>query len=368
MADLENTVNLGRFFALEFQDLQKTAELRAFGAGDVIFSQGDLGDGFFHVEDGEVEISAKVGDDDYRVFARVGPGEIFGEMAVLDDGPRSATARASMPTRVYFIGREELFRILQNNPEAMIRLLRFFSHRIRKTNQQYIGEVLQAEKLSVIGRFARNIVHDFKNPLNVIGLATEMAVADWANEESRLSSLDRIQRQTRRMTNMLNELLEFSRGEAQGLVPNAVNFVKYLQELIDDVQPDLKEKKIELVFEPAEPVMDARIDTQRVSHLFYNLINNAADEMRKGGTIRVLAKQDDDRIITEIRDTGPGIAPEIATQLFEPFATHGKAHGTGLGLSICKKIVTDHGGDIWAESKEGHGAQFFFTLPATQRS
>ncbi|MGB0579348.1 MAG: ATP-binding protein [Limisphaerales bacterium] len=368
MADLEHTVNLGRFFALEFQDLQKTAELRAYGAGDVIFSQGDLGDGFFHVEDGQVEISAKVGDDDYRVFARVGPGEIFGEMAVLDDGPRSATARASTETKAYFIGREELFRILQNNPEAMIRLLRFFSHRIRKTNEQYIGEVLQAEKLSVIGRFARNIVHDFKNPLNVIGLASEMAVADWSNEESRVSSLDRIQRQTRRMTNMLNELLEFSRGEAQGLVPNAVNYVEYVQELVADVQPDLKEKKIDVFFESTDPVIDARIDTQRVSHLFYNLINNAADEMRKGGPIRIKTKKDGDCILTEIRDSGPGIASEIATQLFEPFATHGKAHGTGLGLSICKKIVNDHGGEIWAESKEGHGAQFFFTLPQPSHS
>lgn len=368
MADLEHTVNLGRFFALEFQDLQKTAELRAYEAGEVIFSQGDPGDGFFYVEDGEVEISARVGDDDYRVFARIGPGEIFGEMAVLDDGPRSATARANGPTKAYFIGREELFRILQNNPEAMIRLLRFFSHRIRKTNQQYIGEVLQAEKLSVIGRFARNIVHDFKNPLNVIGLATEMAVADWSDEESRLASLDRIQRQTRRMTNMLNELLEFSRGEAQSFVPNNVNYVRYVRELVADVQPDLKEKKIEVTFESDTSEIDARIDSQRINHLFYNLINNAADEMRKGGSLRINARLDGDKVITEIRDTGPGIAPEIASQLFEPFATHGKAHGTGLGLSICKKIVTDHGGDIWAESKEGEGAQFSFTIPVSSAS
>ena len=68
-------------------------------------------------------------------------------------------------------------------------------------------------------------------------------------------------------------------------------------------------------------------------------------------------------VITEMEDTGPGIAPEIADRLFQPFATHGKAHGTGLGLSICKKIVEDHGGRIAVRNEPGHGAIFSFTLP-----
>jgi len=364
MADFEHTVNLGRFFAQEFQDLQKTAEIRSYAQGEVIFSQGDRGDGFFYVEEGEVEISAQISDADRRVFARVGPGEIFGEMAVLDDGPRSATATAAAPTRVYFIGREELFRILQDNPEAMIRLLRFFSHRIRTTNQKYIDEVIQAEKLLVIGRFARNIVHDFKNPLNVIGLAVEMATADWARGKGVEASLERIERQTRRMTNMLNELLEFSRGDAQGLVPQRLNYPDYVRELLQDIKPDLAEKKIEVILDCRSPEIAVNIDPQRISHLFYNLINNAADEMRQGGSITITITRNDEAVTTQVEDTGPGIAPEIASKLFQPFATHGKAHGTGLGLSICEKIVKDHGGRIWADPEFTGGARFVFTLPA----
>jgi signal transduction histidine kinase len=67
--------------------------------------------------------------------------------------------------------------------------------------------------------------------------------------------------------------------------------------------------------------------------------------------------------VTEIEDTGSGIAPEIAGQLFEAFATHGKAHGTGLGLSICKKIVEDHGGWIRSGNAPTRGAIFSFGLP-----
>lgn len=363
MADLEQTDALGKFFAREFQDLQKTAELRSYAAGQMIFAQGDPGDGFFHIESGEVEISARAGDDDRRVFARVGPGEIFGEMAVLDDGPRSAAAIASQDTRAYFIGREELFRILQAHPEAMIRLLRFFSQRVRNTNQQYIDEVLQAEKLAVIGRFARTIVHDFKNPLNIIGISAELAASPRASDATRAQSMDRIERQVKRLTSMLNELLEFSRRPAQRLVLVLQPYRSWLEALVSDLRSDLTERRIELSLPEPPPDEPVRMDPQRLGHLFYNLVNNAADELKKvGGVITMTFEVGADEVTTHLEDTGPGIAPEIADKLFEPFATHGKAHGTGLGLSICKRIVEDHGGRIWATSEPGRGARFSFTL------
>ena len=77
--------------------------------------------------------------------------------------------------------------------------------------------------------------------------------------------------------------------------------------------------------------------------------------------------QQDNEVVTEIEDTGTGIAPEIADQLFEAFATHGKAHGTGLGLSICKRIIEDHRGWISARNEQGRGAIFSFGLPLAKQ-
>jgi signal transduction histidine kinase len=363
MTDLEPMDTLGQFFAKEFQDLQKTAEMRSYAAGQLIFEQGDPGDGFFHVESGEVEISVRLGDDDRRVFARVGPGEIFGEMAVLDDGPRSAAALAARDTKAYFIGREELFRILQANPEAMIRLLRFFSRRVRNTNQQYIEEMLQAEKLAVIGRFARTIVHDFKNPLNIIGISAELAASPRASETTRGQSLVRIEAQVKRLTGMLNELLEFSRGPSQHLMLVSQPYRAWLDPRIAELRAELAERRIDLHMPEPAPDAPVRMDPQRLGHLFYNLVNNAADELKKtGGSITLTFETGASEVTTHVEDTGPGIAPEIAEKLFEPFATHGKAHGTGLGLSICKRILEDHGGRIWATSEPGRGARFSFTL------
>ncbi len=115
--------------------------------------------------------------------------------------------------------------------------------------------------------------------------------------------------------------------------------------------------------ENVPPAGRVRFDPRRLSRVFFNLVGNATDAMLDGGKIFLRFRFNENEIVTEIEDTGPGIAPEIAGQLFQPFATHGKAHGTGLGLSICKKIVEDHGGTISVRSEAGRGAIFCFTLP-----
>jgi signal transduction histidine kinase len=96
--------------------------------------------------------------------------------------------------------------------------------------------------------------------------------------------------------------------------------------------------------------------------VFFNLTHNAID-MMSDGKIFLRFEATEKEVVTEVEDTGPGIAPQIADKLFEPFTTHGKSHGTGLGLSICKKTIEDHGGKIWTRTEAGRGAIFCFSLP-----
>jgi two-component system sensor histidine kinase DctS len=89
--------------------------------------------------------------------------------------------------------------------------------------------------------------------------------------------------------------------------------------------------------------------------------------MPEGGKIFLRFQTTESEVVTEIEDGGRGIAPEIAGQLFEVFATHGKVHGTGLGLSICKRIIEDHHGWISARNQPGRGTVFSFGLPRRGR-
>jgi signal transduction histidine kinase len=352
--------NLGRD---ELQALRFIAQERHFAAGCEIFHEDDPGDGVYFVKDGLVEISSLVGAGAPRVFSQLGPGEIFGEMAMIEHRPRSATASAVKDTDVYFLPRGEMLSFLQRSPALAFGLLQHTSHRLREFNQLYLREVVQAERLAVIGSFARSIVHDLKNPLSIITLSAEMFDLPNLPPETRAQTQVRIRKQVERINDMVGDILIFTEGKQTDVEIKPASYHAFVRDLIADLraEAELKGARIEMQNEP--PAVLVQFNPRRLSRVFHNLVHNAADMMPDGGVITLRFHCDEKEIVTEIEDTGPGIAPEIAGQLFEVFATFGKAHGTGLGLPICKKIIEDHKGRIWERNQPGRGAVFAFALP-----
>ncbi len=366
MTDLPPSGSFLGLLSAELHDLKRIAQRRAFSAGQVIFQQGDAGDGMYVVEEGGVEISTAINEEETRTLSRLAAGTFFGEMAVLDGQPRSATATAEVATIVLFIPRDELLRALAHSPKLLGLLVREFSLRVREFDRRFIDEVLQAERLALVGRFAQAIVHDFKNPLNIIGFAAELAAGENVPTEHRAEAKLQINRQVDRMTNMINELLEFTRGSGRAVNLEPTNYRAFVREFLTCIESESAEKFVSISCENPPPALTLALDRGRLLHVFYNLVNNAIDVMPAGGSIVMRFRVDDREVTTEFEDSGPGIAEEIKDQLFQPFATHGKSHGTGLGLSICKRIVEDHRGHIHARNEPGRGAVFSFTLPRPQ--
>jgi len=347
----------------ELRALRAVTVERQFETGKIIFQEGDAGDGMYVVKDGLVEIAGHVNPQTRRVFSRLGPGELFGEMAVVELRPRSATATAAKPTTVHFIPRDEMLALMERSPGLSLAMLQIVSNRLREFNQQHLREVLESERLAVIGRFARAIVHDLKNPLNIIGLTTDAMCMSTVTGEYRAKSQARIRKQIERINDLISELLVFSNGPEKSLVVARLDFAASMSRFLTELAPEATARgcRLELANEP--PSVRVMLDTRRLLRVLINLVANAAEEMESGGSITLRFQLEPDAVITELADTGPGIAPEIADKLFDAFVTHGKEHGTGLGLSICKKIIEDHGGRIWARNEPGGGAVFAFSLP-----
>ncbi len=363
MADLAAAKPFQGLSPDELQDLRQIAQERQFDAGQRIFREGDPGNGVYVIEDGSVEIAHLSDLKQHRVFSRLGPGEIFGEMAVIEDLPRSATAIAAEDSRVFFIPRDEMLAVMKRSPGLAFNLLQEISGRLRDFNQLHLREIIQAERLAVVGNFARSILHDLKNPLTVISLAAEALDRADIPPNKRAQSLEYIRKQTEHIQEMIGDILAFTQSARNASALAPTGYRQFIHELLPELGADAEAKSARVELENEPPAATLPMDSRRLRRVFFNLLHNATDVMPGGGTIRLRFQPGDNEIITEIEDTGPGIAPEIADRLFQPFASYGKPHGTGLGLSICKKIIEDHGGRIWTKSVPGRGAIFCFTLP-----
>jgi signal transduction histidine kinase len=362
MVTLESCKLFRNLGTAELAALRQIAQEQKFSAGQNIFKEGDNGDGIYVVKDGLVEISVKVDEATRRAFAQLGPGEIFGEMAVLELKPRSATTTAAKDSVVYFIPRNELLAMVERSAGLSLNLLREISQRLREFNQRHVQEILQAERLAVVGRFARSIVHDLKNPLNIIGLTAEISAMEKATLETRGKSAVTIRKQVDRISEMIGEILDYTQGSRVAFVLGETDYGIFVHQLLTELRSEVELKGSRLESEGVPSVM-LQLDPKRLRRVFVNLIHNATDAMPEGGAIKVRFRVSKTEVTTEIEDTGPGIAPAMASKLFEAFATHGKEHGTGLGLSISKKIIEDHHGRIWATNQPGKGALFSFSLP-----
>jgi len=220
----------------------------------------------------------------------------------------------------------------------------------------------QEEQIQTIGHMLSGIVHDFKTPMTVIsGYVQLMAVTDDGDERNKCAEI--VLKQTDLMTSMTRELLQFARGESEILVRKVYlhTFARDVKEMIDQLaKGKAVDVAVDLKYRGA-----ARFDETKVKRAVMNLAKNAVEAM-VGSSKKSLAltiSQVGDQIEIAVADSGPGLAPEIESRLFESFATHGKQDGTGLGLALVKKIVEDHHGDVRVESRAGEGCTFRLRLP-----
>jgi signal transduction histidine kinase len=223
--------------------------------------------------------------------------------------------------------------------------------------------------------FVNAVSHDLRTPLTSIKGYTEFLEDGIGGELSpeQRGYVQQIDRGTRRLERLVNDLLDFARLEAGTfrLRLQEHDVRGRITEIADSLRPHFLEAGLTLELAlPATPAT-AWIDPQRIEQVLANLLTNAAKFTPAGGAVRVSLSAEGEALRCEVADTGCGIGPLEMTQLFQRFSQlHAgrEKGGTGLGLSISKAIVEAHGGQIGAESEPGVGSTFWFTVPASGRA
>lgn len=231
-------------------------------------------------------------------------------------------------------------------------------------------ELEETEKLSK--EFITLTSHQLFTPLSIIrGFVSLLKSEDLGKlNQKQKNAANQIYDNTLKMVHLVSELLTVSRIE-RGKLPfhlKKTDLIPLVKDVVSSLQPQAKAKNLELKLEKLEiKNLFVNIDSEKIRNALLNLLDNAIKYTKKGYVKVEVKKQKGEALVT-ISDTGVGIPKEYQDRIFQPFF-RGKnileldKKGTGLGLHIAKSFIEKHGGKIWAESREGKGSTFSFSLP-----
>lgn len=216
-------------------------------------------------------------------------------------------------------------------------------------------------QLAQVGGLTAGVVHELRNPLSVIGGLAELIGRKMEPDDPRCKNVHSILEETRRMERSISQFLSFARPfelEPALCGPRAV-----VQRAIALAHGRAEKTAVSIELQPSPPMPEIRADLNMLAQALNNIIINAIDAAGPGGRVQIDVRADEDQIVFDITDNGPGVHVGDKDDIFSPFFTK-KESGTGLGLAICHRIVTAHGGTVSYTNCQEGGAQFTIRVPA----
>jgi two-component system sensor histidine kinase AtoS len=249
--------------------------------------------------------------------------------------------------------------VIRDNFRNVIGLL-FLGRDITEWNQM-TQQLFQAEKLATMGTMLSGIAHELRNPVTIINARAQRLMAGDGLDDKQVKAVESIEHQSRRMGEIVNNLLDFSRRKVTGFALADINEV--IEAALSFIALEGRDKGVDVERNLGQGCI-TKCDKNQMEQVFLNLFSNACDAMPKGGKLILTTEISSNYIRISVRDTGEGIPEELKKKIFDPFFTTKEAgKGTGLGLAIVYKMVQMHKGRLVVRSTVGEGTTFIILLP-----
>ena len=233
------------------------------------------------------------------------------------------------------------------------------------------AQLSQADKLSSIGLLAAGVAHEVNTPLAVISSYAQMLSKQLQSDPQKMGLRDKITRQTFRASEIVNNLLNFSRTTGTEFAEIDLN--KVINDTLALLEHQFKVAQVKVDSDLHGELPPIQGNCGRLQQVFLNLFLNAKDAMPGGGVLHVTT-QNGEFVSVRVADTGTGIAQENIQRIYDPFFTtknaskEGQNRGTGLGLSVTYGIIQEHAGNIRVESRQGEGTTFTLDFPLSRKA
>ncbi len=342
----------------------------------VICQEGAYEDVFYLIVAGEVAITKQFAPGEERVLRYSGPGDFFGEMALMQDQPRSASVRTTRPTTLLEVDRDVFDHLMVSSPGLAWRIVRTTFDRLRANDQAALDDLRDAyTTLARLDRAKLDFIdiaaHELRTPLTVIQGYAEMLRQHPTAQDPVVGEIARgIVRGAERLHEIMGGMLDITKidTEALNVTRAPVLLRSVFTELKHHFREVLDERRLSLDIEQIGDVPFIEADPSLIYKTFYQLLSNAIKYTPDGGAIRITAWLADvdgvgPAVAVAVEDSGVGIDPAHHALIFEKFyqvgtaAQHSsgkttfKGGGPGLGLALVKGAVEAHGGMVWVESE-----------------
>ncbi|GAB1469960.1 hypothetical protein MASR2M66_08370 [Chloroflexota bacterium] len=379
----------------ELETMAALTDLRTYPAGHVLCQEGSYEEIFYIITSGNAAISKSISaEEGGRVLRDVGPGDLVGEMALIQNAPRAATVCTTSECTVLEMDKLDFETMLQRNPSVALDIVRITLNRLRENDQAMIADLQKTNQ--VLRQLDRNklefiqvAAHELRTPMTVLkGYANLLHTTPELQSDPALSALvDGILKGTERMHSVVNTMLDVTRidSERQELRFTPILLKQMIGNILGKLKTPASERTIELnYFQEVDPPLmygDPELLTKALYHLIVNAIKYTPD----GGKVTVSthpAQMENEApgVLISVQDTGIGLDAEHHKLVFEKFYQTGdaaihssgtttfKGGGPGLGLAIVRGVARAHGGEAWVESVGNDevnfpGSTFFLLLP-----
>lgn len=341
-----------------------------FSPRKVIFEIDTPSDAAYLVLEGEVAFTRKWSDDnpEQHIVSTCPEGGFFGEIGVITDHPRSLTAVAHTQVKVAKIPKDCFLSIVKvtDGSTPTEHLLDSVIQHLHHTTHKFASDMVEQEKMGMVGTMINGIMHDFRNPINTIGMSAQVLASEHADDLTQ-ELCQNIENQIKYITEMANDISDFSQGNCLLRIED-VNLKELLEEFkaSNPTLFDAQDIDIDINIDD----ITIQIDRTKIRRVLQNLIKNAVQAFRFGPAAQkenkhVSIKTQDlgEKIALIIKDNGSGVPENIKDNLFKPFVTEGKSRGTGLGMAIVKFNIEAHQGRINFDTSTDQGTTFTVILP-----
>jgi signal transduction histidine kinase len=361
-----------------FSDLHKPAlkkialllEEMEYHKGHYIFRKGDEGDAVFIITKGKISVK-----DEEFVLSTLGEGEVFGEYALIDNKPRSASIYVEESVHLLRLSRTDFSRLFGDNKEILQAMLRMFVNRLRGHDElekqladqtkQIIKQKTALEELNDEKNHLMAIIaHDLRNPLSsTISLADLLKSESESFDEDQIICINGIINALGRMKDMVNRILDVKALESktEQVILEKIDLSELIERSYQSFKDQIEDKQLKVFLNLNE--IYAKVDKQYLLQVLENLISNAIKFSQPGKAVYLNLWTKEGKAHIGIKDEGPGISMDDQKKLFLRYQqlsaapTAGES-STGIGLSIVKKYTEMMNGSVSCESELGKGAKF----------